>query len=97
MTSLKPGVGLVFTVDGAPAVVEMAASPESGFRIGWAQETPSSFEDWVFEVSGTAGTDITRLELPKRDGGVWLLWFTDLPEQSNGKRYARIAEIQFLS
>ena len=97
LTALKPGVGLVFTVDGSPAVVEMAASPESGFRIGWAGETPSSFEDWEFEVSGTAGTGITRLELPERDGGVWLLWFTDLPEQSNGKRYARIAEIQFLS
>ena len=97
LTALKPGVGLVFAVDGSPTVVEMAASPESGFRIGWAAETPESFEDWEFEVSATAGTGITRLDLPESEGGVWLLWFTDLPEQSNGKRYARIAELRFLS
>jgi hypothetical protein len=97
LTALKPGVGLVFSVEGSPVAIEMAVSPESGFGIGWAPETPSSFDDWDFEVSATAGTATTRLELPAREGGVWLLWFTDLPEQSNGKRYASIAELQFLS
>jgi hypothetical protein len=97
LTALKPGVGLVFAVDGVPTGIEMAASPESGFRIGWAERVPTSFDTWDFVGSGTTTSGATRLTLPDRDDGVWLLWFTDLPEQSNGKRYARIAEMRFLS
>lgn len=97
LTALKPGVGLVFTVDGDASTVELVASPDAGFRIGWAPSVPTSFDRWDFLVSGTTVDGTTRLALPSRDGGVWLLWFTDLPEQSNGKRFARIAEIAFLS
>jgi hypothetical protein len=97
LTALKPGVGLVFFVAGSPTDVEIAVSPGSNFGIAWTRDTPDSFENWEFEATATADTGITRLELPERDNGLWLLWFTDLPAQSNGKRYASIAEIQFLS
>jgi len=97
LTAIKPGVGLVFTIEGSPTRFEMVASSDAGFRIGWAPELPESFDTWDFSASGTTTAGVTLVPLPERANGVWLLWFTDLPEQSNGKRFAAIAEIRFLS
>lgn len=97
LTAIKPGVGLVFTIEGSPTRFEMVASSDAGFRIGWAPELPESFDTWDFSASGTTTAGVTLVPLPERANGVWLLWFTHLPEQSNGKRFAAIAEIRFLS
>jgi hypothetical protein len=35
------------------------------------------------------------MQLPNRDGGVWLLWLTDLPEQGSAEYYAEVFEVVF--
>lgn len=37
-----------------------------------------------------------RIQLPLREGGRWLLWFTDLPEQEDGSYQTAVTGVRFL-
>jgi hypothetical protein len=93
----KPGVGLVFTVEGTPESIEFHISQDTRFTVGWAAAIPDDFEEWEAVASGTALTGTVSLQLPSRPGGSWLLWFTDLPEQDSGEYFTRVIEVVFIS
>jgi hypothetical protein len=94
---LKAGVGVTFTVGGSPASLELLALPDVDYEIRWADEIPAILDGWQAITSGTSTQDAAVLELPEREGGVWLLWLTDLPEISDGEYRAVIYEVTFFA
>lgn len=84
---IKPGVGVTFVLDRAPTAVEFDASPGTGFELRWTPTLPDTLEEWETLAGGSvaAAADApfgtTRLELPLREGGFWLLWLTELTSQ----------------
>ncbi len=81
---IKPGVGVTFVLDHPPRTIEFDASIETGYEIRWAPTVPESIVDWEAIAEGRVAGDpsaafgTTRVELPSRDGGFWLLWLTEL-------------------
>ncbi len=94
---LKPGVGVVFTVAAKPATVDVIGSAGTRYTIAWAPSSDLSRADYEDVVAGELRDGTTRMQLTERDGGVWLLWFTDLPEQEEGVYYTVINEVRFRS
>jgi serine/threonine protein kinase len=92
---IKPGVGVTFQLGGPPGSVEVRASRGTGFSIRWAPAIPTDFNDWETIASGSVLDAPTVLQLPDRDGGDWLLWFTELPEQAEGEYYTTVSEVTF--
>jgi len=97
LPGVKPGVGIVFTVDGVPSRIDLEGSPDTAFQLGWSASAPAGVDDWEELGSGTLTSDPTTLEVPERDPGVWVLWLTDIPEQADGEYWADIAEVTFTS
>ncbi len=93
----KPGVGLLFTVDGDPTSVELHLSTGTRFTVAWADQVPDDFAAWDEVGSGNALGGPVQMQLPHREGGTWLLWLTDLPDQGDGEYYSRVAEVVFHS
>ena len=56
---------------------------------------PADFAGWEPIGSGTVFDAPATLQLPDRDGGVWLLWFTDIPEQAADEFYTVVSEVTF--
>ncbi len=96
LTEIKAGVGVVLTVAGTPHTMEIVGTPGSRFRIGWSPEVPEDPAAWEDVASGLLIAAPSRLTLPDRDGGVWLLWFVDLPRQDDGSYRAALSEVRFL-
>jgi len=94
---LKPGVGLVFAVEAQPSTVDVIGTEGTQYTIGWAESAAIPRDDFEDVVSGELRQGTTRMQLAERDGGVWLLWFTDLPEQEAGVFYTTIDEVVFRS
>jgi len=92
---IKPGVGIIFQVGGAPGSVEIQASPGTGFSIKWADAIPADFDNWENISSGSVSDAPPVLRLPDRDDGYWLLWFTDLPRQAESEYYTSVSEVTF--
>ena len=92
---IKAGVGVTFRVSGAPGAFELRASPETGYSVLWAETIPSDVGGWESIGSGTVFDAPSTLQLPDRDGGVWLLWFTDLPEQAVDEFFTVVSEVTF--
>ena len=92
---IKAGVGVAFRVGGAPGSVEVRASEGTGYSILWAETIPVNFADWESVGSGTVLDGPATLQLPDRDGGFWLLWLTDLPEQSVDEFFSVVLEVTF--
>jgi putative peptidoglycan lipid II flippase len=92
---IKDGVGITFRVDGAPGSLELRTSPETSYSILWAETIPPTFDGWEEIGSGTVFDAPATMQLPDRDGGVWLLWLTDLPEQGTDEYYAEVFEVVF--
>ena len=65
------------------------------YRIGWAQTPQDDLEGWEFVTSGSLPSGVASVQLPVRDGGVWLLWLTALPANDAGEYTAQIAEVIF--
>ena len=91
----KPGLGVIFDVLGNPGGLEFTASAGTRFRIRWAPSVPGDPEAWEEVASGTALGAPIELELPSRDGGLWLVWLVDLPEQAEDEFFAEIGEVTF--
>jgi len=94
---LKPGVGLVFTVAGSPSSMDILGTEGTSYTVAWGPSADSSRPDYEDVASGELREGSTRMQLAGRDGGVWLLWMTDLPEQEEGVFYAVINEVVFRS
>ncbi len=92
---IKDGVGVTFRVSGAPGSIELRASPETAYSMLWAETVPSSFTGWESIGSGTVFDAPATMQLPDRDGGVWLLWLTELPEQAADEFFSVVAEVTF--
>ncbi len=95
LSRIKDGVGVTFRVNGAPGSVEIRATAETGYSILWAATVPSSFAGWESIGSGTVFDAPATMQLPDRDGGVWLLWLTDLPEQAIDEYFSEVFEVTF--
>ncbi len=93
---LKPGVGVVFWVEGTPATVEFVRmTADVAYRLSWSPARPDDPNTWEQVVSGRTAAGNTNLQLPAREGGNWLLWLTDLPLGDEADRWADIAEVRF--
>ena len=92
----KPGVGLRFQVSGTPSNAQLVAlSTGTEFGLYWAEEPPPDIEGWERVMGATAQPSATLFTLPPREGGHWLLWMTDFPQQPDGTYYAEMAEVRF--
>jgi hypothetical protein len=97
LPTLKSGVGLTFTIGGSPEIVEIVATPDTRYEIGWADEIPAIVAGWQPVASGTILEGSNVVQLPERSGGVWLLWLTDLPLVGEGEYRATVNEVTFLT
>lgn len=95
LPSLKPGVGVLFTPSADPRSVAITGSPGTEYVIGWADTRPAQPSDWETITSGSLVGGSANLQLPDREGGVWVLWLTSLPEQDDGIYYSEISEVGF--
>jgi serine/threonine protein kinase len=97
MDRAKPGVGIVFTPVSPPTGVEVLGSSETRFTLEWAPAIPEDPGGWQRVTAGTILDGRSRLQLPRRDGGAWLLWLTSLPERDDGEYfYSDLNEVRFL-
>jgi len=94
---LKPGVGVIFTVDDMPATVDVVGTPGTSYTVAWASSATAEREEFEDVVAGELREGTTRMQLTERDGGVWLLWLTDLPEREDGVYFSNISEVVFRS
>lgn len=95
LREVKEGVGLIFDLDGTPDAVFVAGTPATVFTIAWASTLPPSPAEWEHIARGTLQRADSRIELPLRGGGLWLLWITELPERPDGTHLARISDVRF--
>ncbi|MFQ5523417.1 MAG: hypothetical protein ACE5F5_07550 [Acidimicrobiia bacterium] len=94
---LKPGVGLSFAVSGSPSQLQLINLSEgTRFEIYWSDTLFAQLEGWTRIAGATSAPGATVIELPHRDGGFWLVWFTELPLQSDGEYRASLSEVRFL-
>ncbi len=93
----KPGVGIRFEVQGTPTRLELLDfSTGTGFELYWARDPVEDLEGWDRVLSASVPPGSAFFTLPPRDGGHWLVWMTDLPQQPDGTYYAELAEVRFL-
>lgn len=92
---IKDGVGVTFRVSGAPGSIEVRASPNTAYSVLWAETVPATFDGWEQIGSGTVFDAPATMQLPGRDGGVWLLWLTELAEQTDDEYFSEISEVVF--
>ncbi len=96
LSLVKPGVGLRFQVSGAPSAVQLVGLTNgTEFAIYWAQDPPGEIDGWERALSETAESSTTLFPLPRREGGHWLLWMTDFPQQPDGSYYGELGEVRF--
>jgi hypothetical protein len=97
LPQLKRGVGIVFELSGQPAqILASGLSNATAYTLLWAPTLPpDGIDGWERLASGTVSGERVASQIPERDDGFWLLWFTDLPAQEDGF-YASLAEVRFL-
>lgn len=95
LQEVKPGVGLVFDVDGTPSAITLSGSGGTTFTISWAAAIPASTAEWEHIARGTMHRADSSIQLPVRGGGLWRLWLTDLPKKSDGSYQAEISDVRF--
>lgn len=94
---LKPGVGISFAVSGSPSQLQLINLSEgTRFEIYWSDTLFAQLEGWTRIAGATSAPGATVVELPPRKDGFWLVWFTDLPLQSDGEYRATLSEVRFL-
>ncbi|MDK1018859.1 MAG: hypothetical protein QGD89_05615 [Actinomycetota bacterium] len=96
LKEIKEGVGLVFDIEGTPRAMFIAGSPGTTYTIRWASSLPEDPRQWEHLSRGTLHRAQSRIQLPLRGGGLWLLWITGLPEQVNGTYQSQISEARFV-
>lgn len=98
LPTFKAGVGLAVENTGSPSGIDVAGLPEgTAWEVRWAAEASDDLADWSVIAGGTAAGETVSVDLDAQDGGVWLIWLTDLPSSGQGTYAAAIAEITFSS
>ena len=93
---LKPGVGLTVAVAGTPDAIELLGiSTGVVLQIFWSESRPPEPSNWEQVASARFENAPLAIQLPARDGGNWLIWFTSLPRQSDGDYWTTVGEIRF--
>ncbi|RPI23293.1 MAG: hypothetical protein EHM57_04180 [Actinobacteria bacterium] len=95
LPQIKAGVGLLFEVNGDPAGIQITGTPTTRFELAWA-ETAGAMDSFEASGSGTLLDAATRMQLPARSGGSWLLWIVDVPQNEDGSFQAAISGVRFL-
>ena len=97
LPQLKRGVGIAVELSGRPGrFVATGFSNGTAYNLMWASVLPAGgIDGWERLASGTVSGGRVVTQIPERDNGFWLLWFTDLPAQEDGF-YASLAEVRFL-
>lgn len=97
LPQLKRGVGIAFELNGGPGrFVATGLSDATAYSLMWASSLPANgIDGWERLASGSVSGERIDAQIPERDNGFWLLWFTDLPPQEDGF-YASLAEVRFL-
>lgn len=90
----KAGVGVVLETPIPIGGVEIAAEPTMRFTVSWSATLPEVPEGWQRVGAGQVLAGSTRLDLPHREDGVWLIWVTSLAERPGGAYGAWISEIR---
>jgi hypothetical protein len=92
---LKAGVGVTVEVDGTPSGLDLLGlSPGAVVELAWAEEAGDVPGDYDVVARLVSQPGASSIQLPARDGGTWLVWFTDLPQV--GDTYsASISEVRF--
>jgi len=93
---LKPGVGFTVSVLGSPRSVEIdGLAAGVAFLLAWSPDRAEDLAGWESVASGRAEGVPLLLQVPEREGGHWLLWFTSLPQQNDGDYWTTVREIRF--
>jgi putative peptidoglycan lipid II flippase len=96
MELLKPGVGLVVMTTGTPTTMQITGLQAGAtFSIRWADTVAATPDEFETILSGATEGGPVRLQLPPRQSGNWLVWFTSLPRQGDGAYWVTIGEITF--
>lgn len=93
---LKPGVGVMFRVDGTPRTIQLngfTAGVE--YSIAWSSSLEPDPAAWETVVRARSGGGVAVHQLPQRSGGSWVVWLTDLPRRGEEDHSAEIAEVRF--
>jgi hypothetical protein len=92
---LKPGVGVGFQVEASPSEISISGiEPGTAYEIAWATIPPDP-DTWEVIVRGRVGAGTPRHQLPERDGGLWVVWFTELPFIEVDDHSTQVAEVRF--
>ena len=93
---LKPGVGVTIRVLGTPSALEIVRlSDGSEAEIFWSEERLEDPSGWQRIVGVNATPGSTKVDLPSRTDGFWLIWLTELSQQDDGTYLSSIAELRF--
>lgn len=93
---LKDGVGLSVSVRGPVTAVEISGARDGTvFELYWAPGPVAAFGDWTRIAEGTIRNGGANVSVPPTDGGVWLIWYTDLPATTEGTYTGAISEVRF--
>ncbi len=95
LRDVKAGVGLAIDLAGTPEIVYVSGTSGTAFTIAWAAALPDDPVEWEHVARGTLHRAQSRIQLPVRGGGLWLLWLTDLPERPDGSYQSGITDIRF--
>ena len=93
---LKPGVGITVEVAGSVNGIQAAGIRDgSQWALYWSPEIIEDLEAWTPIASGTVRSGGFDTDVPARQDGVWLIWFTDLPASNEGTFNTTVAEVRF--
>ena len=88
----------MFSVGGSPGQVSIDGTAGTALSIAWSADSPDAFDEWSVAATAVLAEGTTTIELPERNAGFWLMWFTDLPPQDGGEFfYTTISEVRFAS
>ncbi|MEN8233419.1 MAG: hypothetical protein ABFR89_00670 [Actinomycetota bacterium] len=90
----KAGVGIALETPIPIGGIEIAAAPSTRFTIAWSATLPEVPGEWERISAAQILAGPTRLDLPKREGGYWLVWITSLLERPDGTFATSVSEIR---
>jgi hypothetical protein len=78
-----------------PAEISISGiEPGTAYEVVWATNPPDP-DTWEVIVRGRVGAGTPRHQLPDREGGLWVVWLTELPFIEVDDHSTEIAEVRF--
>ncbi len=96
LSLIKAGVGLVMTPPSTAHQLELVGiTPGTTYTLSWAQAPTASLSEWSQVASGHTTSAAFSISLPRRPGGSWMIWFSELPYVGPQNYSTSIAEVRF--